>query len=656
PGTGTAPLVLFNGGVGYCFAQGSNGGVARTTDLGATFDGIALINSNFGLVVDYWISPDCSVTYVLTDDGVDLNLWKKAGATWERVFILAAGTGQTWMVRADADNPDTVYLGLVGGVIVYKSLDGTVNWVTRAFASNMSDFVVQDANTLYASVQGAATVRKTDSGAFLWHPAVATGLALFANNVYSLTLIADDQLIAGGTAGAVAYTADGNTSWALVPALLGPTPGAGGVVATANGLATGNVIWAGDNAVGNLCSWTIGTNTPLTGWTTSVAKTANGATTIDGIAFVNDILYAWDDGNCILYRFLYPTIVMIWETDFITANVTIASALAGTTLNTLQYCTPNTNLWIRSAAGVDTMQSYTEYMIGPAMAPVPTYPINDTIIPVNSINGAVLGFNFQWTAPMGNNLLGYLFDIAIFLDPGQTILVGADTFIGLALFDGGVGSVPVGLTGTAAPAFIPVPGETYYWRVRVSNGFPLESYWSPLQTFSIEQLVAIVPVIASPANGSEVNTTTPGFSWSPITGANSYRFELATDADFTDVLYTADTASAGVSLPSTVTLERGMQYFWRVKTLTPAEGDWSAVANFIVAELPPETTPVVITTAPTPIITAIITQPAATTTVITVPPNVEEVVNPSYIWAIIVVGAVLVIAVIILIVRTRRTV
>jgi len=104
-----------------------------------------------------------------------------------------------------------------------------------------------------------------------------------------------------------------------------------------------------------------------------------------------------------------------------------------------------------------------------------------------------------------------------------------------------------------------------------------------------------------------------------------------------------------------VTLEDGKTYFWRVKALAPVEGDWSSIANFTVA-LPVETstTPqVTVTQVPAPSFT--ITQPPATSIVMPTQPP-DEVINPAYIWVIIIIGAVLVIAVIVLIVRTRRSV
>jgi hypothetical protein len=646
PGTGTLPLVIFNGGVGYCFSRGTNSAVARTTDYGATFDGIALVNSNFATVTDFWVSPDASVTYAVTDDGVDVNLWKKSGTTWTRVMILAGLTTQVWFVRADADDPDTVYIGQQGGVVVYKSLDGTVTWITRAFASPMQDFVVQDANTLYEAVQGAATVRKTDSGAFLWYTPVATGLATFGNTIYSLTLVADDQLVVGSNAGMVAYSADGNTSW--VPIIATNALAAGNTITEATGLATGDTIWAA-TAGGDVGRWLIGTSTAWDIDVTSVL--ALPAASYTGLAYEDGVLYAWDDASNNLSRYLYPTMLVTLPSD---KEADATAPTYATSLNALKASMGSNTLWAYDSSGaVEVLDWYSDYIIGAAMAPAPTYPTNDIIIDVNSIAGNVNAFNFQWTAPMGSLPAGalYFFDIAIFLDEGMTIAAGGAAGIGAALFDGGVGSI---LSTAGALGFAPVPGETYYWRVRVAAGSPLQSFWSPLQSFSIQQLVAVVPVISSPANGSEVNNTSPGFSWSPIAGATGYRFELATDADFTDVIYTVDPTTAGANLPSTITLERGMQYFWHVKTLTPAEGEWSTTANFIVAELPVETTPVTITTAEQP--TIIISQPADTTTQIVVTQEPEKVVNPSYIWAIIVVGAVLVIAVIILIVRTRRTV
>jgi hypothetical protein len=62
--------------------------------------------------------------------------------------------------------------------------------------------------------------------------------------------------------------------------------------------------------------------------------------------------------------------------------------------------------------------------------------------------------------------------------------------------------------------------------------------------------------------------------------------------------------------------------------------------------------PVIITQAPA----VTVSTPQATSTQIVITQAAEKTTNPTYIWAIIIIGAVLVLAVIILIVRTRRSV
>jgi len=132
-----------------------------------------------------------------------------------------------------------------------------------------------------------------------------------------------------------------------------------------------------------------------------------------------------------------------------------------------------------------------------------------------------------------------------------------------------------------------------------------------------------------------------------------YQFQLSDDPAFGTTLADEQVAETGI-MPA-VTLNRGTTYFWRVRTIAPIEGGWSTVANFLVAmEAPAPAPPVVIETVPPPVIEIPPAQPAP---IIEIPPApAPEKIAPAYIWAIIIIGAVLVIAVIVLIVRTRRSV
>jgi hypothetical protein len=183
---------------------------------------------------------------------------------------------------------------------------------------------------------------------------------------------------------------------------------------------------------------------------------------------------------------------------------------------------------------------------------------------------------------------------------------------------------------------------------------PVTSQWTPMLTFTVQAIAASVPAIVSPANGSTIMSQTPAFSWAPVTGTTQYDFQLSTTPTFGTTVLTDQPNTAGDLVPVTIPLTQGKQYFWRVRALQPVTGDWSAVANFVVATpttaAPP---PVTITNVPAPTITIPPAQPAPT---YTLAPQPVEKIAPTYIWAIIIIGAILVIAVIVLIVRTRRSV
>lgn len=195
------------------------------------------------------------------------------------------------------------------------------------------------------------------------------------------------------------------------------------------------------------------------------------------------------------------------------------------------------------------------------------------------------------------------------------------------------------------------PGETYYWQVRATD--PVFSPWTSLRKFTISPLQADVPELLSPANGAEIVKTMPSFSWDPASGATTYNFKLADNVALNSPLVDVNVSGTGYALTSA--LDVGTTYYWAVKVVEPVDGDWSAIANFEVVTAEEAEAPVTITNVPAPNIT--VTAPAAQPTTITIPAVEQpDQVGPAYIWAIIIIGAVLVIAVIVLIVRTRRTV
>jgi len=360
PGTGTDPLVIFNGAAGYCFSQGANSAVAKTTDLGKSFDGVALCNTTFAAIIDFWVNNDGTRKYILTDDAAagDIDVWSYNGGVWKRCAILQGETANLWMVRAAKSDPNAVYLGQQTTKNMYKSLDGgDFVWTKRSCTQNIQDFAVQNATTVYAAVNGAATVVKTTTGAAGWNLPVNTNIGFVAGGLcYSLNLVANDQLVVGGTLGGVSYSNNGNTSWNFIASKLATgAPTLATSTLTDGVISTGDTIFASSTTglTSDIAKWLIGTNSAITGWDYCGNKGVTATPTafltdanITGLVYANGILYAWDDapGGLLLsgkslYRFIIPTITIFGATDILQLPGAALSAfpVGADVINALQY-------------------------------------------------------------------------------------------------------------------------------------------------------------------------------------------------------------------------------------------------------------------------------------------------------------------------------
>jgi len=180
-------------------------------------------------------------------------------------------------------------------------------------------------------------------------------------------------------------------------------------------------------------------------------------------------------------------------------------------------------------------------------------------------------------------------------------------------------------------------GTEYYWQVRVCQCKPYLSKWSEVRTFK----TALVPIVdlCSPACGGQNIILTPNFSWDEVDGATGYDIELATTETFTaGVIRGSSTVNAWVAPED---LEYSETYYWRVRAEKDGVfSDWTVCIFTTMGrpEAPPP--PVTVEQVPPPQIT------------VEVP---VEQIAPNWIYAVIGIGAALVVVVIVLIARTRRT-
>lgn len=127
---------------------------------------------------------------------------------------------------------------------------------------------------------------------------------------------------------------------------------------------------------------------------------------------------------------------------------------------------------------------------------------------------------------------------------------------------------------TASAAYVPDLAETqshgigpgqYWWRVRpVVDG--VVGTWSPVDTFTYATptVTSSVPTLSSDTTAS-TTALTPVLSWTPVTGAEVYRIDIATDSQFNNIVFsdlTTDTAWAmRTPLPDN---QVNGGYYWRV--------------------------------------------------------------------------------------------
>jgi len=199
----------------------------------------------------------------------------------------------------------------------------------------------------------------------------------------------------------------------------------------------------------------------------------------------------------------------------------------------------------------------------------------------------------------------------------------------------------------ASPSLTLDPNTNYYWRARVADqgsllGAPLISPWSEVRKFKTAIGASMArPDLQAPWPGEPDVPLSPTFEWSGIEWAETYEYELALDPTTTAGGYFSTPLVALVGTDALVstawkcdtTLNYDTRYYWHVKAIgVDTDTPWSDVGTFTtMSKAPP---------------------PAEPGGDIIIPPAQE--ITPAWIWAIVIIGAILVIAVIVLIVTTRR--
>jgi hypothetical protein len=122
-----------------------------------------------------------------------------------------------------------------------------------------------------------------------------------------------------------------------------------------------------------------------------------------------------------------------------------------------------------------------------------------------------------------------------------------------------------------------LPDGRYALRVRGIDDVGLEGL-DAVGVFEVDAR-PFAPLPTGMGGGTLIRESTPGFSWEAVEGVKSYRFELARDAAFTQMVTRRQTDSAGTGL--TEALQPG-GYHWRVASVDPDgdQGPFSQTQHF----------------------------------------------------------------------------
>jgi hypothetical protein len=204
-------------------------------------------------------------------------------------------------------------------------------------------------------------------------------------------------------------------------------------------------------------------------------------------------------------------------------------------------------------------------------------------------------------------------------------------------------------------------GTTYYWRVRATSveihASPTKliySRWATVRSFVTALVRPAVDTIQLPKQGATDVAVDTTFTWpvSAAAGTVTYEFVIAEELGNADKFAIIDDSATTTTNAHKLreSLKYDTQYWWRVRAVSASSTSAWTTSFFTTAK-----EPVVAPTTTAAVTTIIVpTQPAVTPIITVIPPETKEVIPTYLLWAVIAVGAILVIAVIVLIVRTRR--
>jgi hypothetical protein len=477
---------------------------------------------------------------------------------------------------------------------------------------NIQDVAIADINSLFVlRTDGRLRKGRYTNPGWVWSSEIDTQVGIG----HSIAVMGNAVIVGPGAGSETAsYSLDGGITFNKVTPSV---PTAGGAVNTHVAFDpnfANNRTWyvSTDAVAGNISRWTIGSSvdyaiinaTPAArfGMVMQASSVGYAARGVAGGGF--DRTLDTLNGN--------PRAVG-WNT--LTAGIGGATFNSEPSAGKVTGSSPDVIVWAidtstnRLLAFVDSLTQDTPIVTKPVIVA----GLRSALIQV-APNGFNLPFALHWDAVSTSST----YDYQLAHDPG---------FAEVILSNGPPYAPPNPLNPSfMIPANTLIGGQTYYARVKVNtaeSGQVITSSWSsPYKLTVISGIPIQAPYVGPqglfPLTGSTDNSvTSPSFGWTPLPGVDVYKFQLASDTKFQNILVSTSTGSTAYTYDGR--LENDTSFFWRVQAEKPVPGDWSAVFNFRTAAKPaPPVTP--------PPLSPVVTN-------YTQPPSDET--TPTWVWALI---------------------
>jgi len=612
-------------GIAWAACDGDDGAVSLTVDGGDLYNQIALVSTDIVSISDVSFSRNYAVDetmFLLTTDNVtDVDsLWRHS-SEWERVFTSTLTTPELGditkvMVSISFTKDETVYVALSGAApLLYRSTDGGNDWDALSQSPDaLTAWLVIDADTVIAGTSDEEVWKTANHGRRAWEDYDVDDAATIVSFSVSPNFMNDDTLLLGDDAGQVFISEDLGEEWDMVGDALAADTST--IVTFDSGFATNNFIYAASGDEIDRCEIDTGEDWADQEWNEfTTTKTLLNMVKASGLMCSADgTLYATDASAASAnvggaWRSLNPTDDMV---DVVFEQMATGFELdANAVLSGLRLTAGTNVLWATDGAVTNELWTYEDFLATEVMLDEPWSDtgIDDTDqawLKWEELNGADY-YELRYTDNKG-------FDVHVVkvydIEDLEYLVEDLDD------------------------------GEMYYWKVRVQQDGPLLSRFSTVWNFTTKLAAVERTIEWMPENGAQGVIICPSFGWTRVSGASTYELELADNPDFTGATQVTTTIN---SWECDSDLAYSSTYYWRTRALKDSVviSAWRSGAFTTMAKPAPA-----VEVAPSP--------PAPQITLPAPQVILPEAVTPIWVWVIIAIGGALTIAVVVLIIRTRR--